>query len=185
MHRAGVDCDPRRRRFVAITGLFMVGLLLLSDVDARAGVDSTIAVATLVPYADKDRVREAIRKDCGLGAKLSRELLGAGEERGLTLERVGSLDDAKQQRILDLRITDALSDGGGWIPAMSVSIDGVLKEDGKVVGTFVATRFARASFIPFVWSDCAVLSRGISALAEDVARWLENPALDSRLGDAR
>ncbi|MFB0976533.1 MAG: hypothetical protein QMC73_02615, partial [Myxococcota bacterium] len=69
--------------------------------------------------------------------------------------------------------------------AHSLSIDGVLKEDGRVVGTFVGTRFARASLIPFRRGECAVLREAVNLLAKDVVKWVRKPSLDARLGDAR
>jgi hypothetical protein len=60
-----------------------------------------------------------------------------------------------------------------------------LKENGKSVGTFEATRFAQASFFPLVRGDCKVFSKAVKKLAKDVARWLEKPEMGSRLGDVR
>jgi hypothetical protein len=53
------------------------------------------------------------------------------------------------------------------------------------VGTFVGTRFARASLIPFRHGECAVLREAVNLLAKDVVRWVRKPSLDARLGDAR
>ena len=81
--------------------------------------------------------------------------------------------------------TDAIETSGGLLPTHSISIDGVLKEDRRIIGTFVGTRFARASFIPFRRGDCAILSEATVLLAKDVVKWLKKPSLDARLGDAR
>ena len=101
----------------------------------------------------------------------------------------GSLGEAENSvgvhRNLGLRITDAIETSGGLFPTHSLSIDGVFKEDGRIVGTFVGTRFARASFIPFRQGECAILSEAAALLAKDVVRWLKKPSLDARLGDAR
>ena len=151
---------------------------------ASAGTDNTVAIETLIPYANRDEIRDSTREDCGLGTKLSRQIVDRSEKRGLTLKRVGNLADSEEARVLSVRITDALG-SGGMLPSTSISIDGVLKQDAKVVGTFVATRFAKAGFLPFMTSECSVFSKAVKLLAEDVSKWLENPSLDARLGDAR
>ncbi len=117
--------------------------------------------------------------------KLSRHIVYRGEERGLAFNRVGNIKEATQSRILSVRITDALELKGGINPSKTVTIDGVLKENGKVVGTFEATRFAQASFFPLVRSECKIFSKAVKRLARDVAEWLEEPEMGSRLGDVR
>jgi hypothetical protein len=151
---------------------------------ALAGTDNTVAIETLIPYANRDEIRDSTRKDCGLGTKLSRHIVDRSGKRGLTLNRVGNLADSKEARVLGIRITDALG-SGGMLPSTSISIDGVLKQDTKVIGTFVATRFSKAGFLPFMTSECSVFSNAVKLLAEDVSKWLEKPSLDARLGDAR
>jgi hypothetical protein len=60
--------------------------------------------------------------------------------------------------VLSIRIADALG-SGGMPPSTSISVDGVLKQDTKVMGTFVATRFAKAGFLPLKTSECSVFSK--------------------------
>lgn len=163
--------------------VLLLGLCLATI--ARADSELPISIETLVPFAEKSEIRDSIRQDCGLSTKLSRAIAERGESRGITLERVGNLAEQGGDRTLGLRITDAIKASGGVFPTTSLSIDGVLKSEGKVVGTFVATRFARASLIPFARSECAILSIAVNSLAKDVVKWLKAPRLDSRLGDAR
>jgi hypothetical protein len=162
---------------------------LASSFGASAG--EVVGIATLIPYAEKSEVRDSIREECGLGSKLSKLIVARSQKHGMTIDRVGNLDseDAGNQgvpgRILDLRITDAIETSSGLLPTHSLSIDGVLKDEGRVVGTFVGTRFARASFIPFRRGECAILAEAVRLLAKDVAKWMRKPDLDARLGDAR
>jgi hypothetical protein len=174
---AGLKGAWRRRLAISLIGLFLA--------PPAFAIDGTIALETLIPYAKRDEIPKNIRKECGMGAKLSRHIVYRGQERGFTFNRVGSLKDAKESRILRVRITDALELKGGINPEKTVTIDGVLKENDKAVGTFEATRFAQASFFPLVRSDCKIYSKAVKKLARDIAEWLEKPEMGSRLGDVR
>ncbi|MEO1916305.1 MAG: hypothetical protein ABGW98_20885, partial [Myxococcales bacterium] len=133
---------------------FLLPVAMLLDAGLASAADGPISIATLVPYAEKAEVRDSIRQECGLSAKLSKRILERGIKKKTSIVRVGNPganpdDPNSLQRHLALRITDAIETVGGLLPTHSLSIDGVLKEDGRVVGTFVGTRFARASLIPF------------------------------------
>lgn len=192
--------NPRRRfrRIACRSPRFFAGLIattvlplgLLSGAGFASAADEAISIATLIPYSDKSEVRDSIRQECGLSAKLSKRILERALKKQVAVVRVGNRDaeaDASKamRRNLDLRITDAIETSGGLLPTYSLSIDGVLKEDGRVVGTFVGTRFARASLIPFRRGECANLREAVNFLAKDVAKWIRKPSLDARLGDAR
>jgi hypothetical protein len=165
---------------------------------SSASAEGVVAIATLVPYADRSEVRDSIREDCGLSGKLSKLVVARSLKNDISMIRVGKLNgrDAGNghagpgragapTRFLDLRITDAIETSGGLLPTHSLSIDGVLKQDNRVVGTFVGTRFARASFVPFRRGECAILAEAVRLLSKDVVRWMKKPGLDARLGDAR
>lgn len=155
---------------------------------ARAGEDA-IAIDRRIPFADRSEIRDSIRDECGLTAKLSKRILERSIKKDVAIVRVSKSEKASGtktfRRHLDLRITDAIETSGGLLPTHSLSIDGVLKEGRHVVGTFVGTRFARASLIPFRRGECAVLKEAVNLLAKDVVKWVRKPSLDARLGDAR
>jgi len=189
---------------IAAAGLLLASIVLLHAIVLAAGSaraqDDAIAVATLIPYAEKAEVRDSIRQDCGLSSKLSKSIIARSVKKDISMIRLANPNDAAlsqgqgnsdlegstgRHRTLALRITDAIQTSGGLLPTHSLSIDGVYKEEGRIVGTFVATRFARASFFPFRRGECAILSEATRLLAKDVVRWTKKPNLDSRLGDAR
>ncbi len=150
-----------------------------------AGAAEEVSIATLIPFAEKAEIRETIREECGLGSKLSKALVKRGAKKEVTLVRVGNLEATGDAgRSLELRITDAIQTSGGFFPAHSITIDGVLKEEGRIVGTMEGTSLAAASFIPFRRGQCAILEEAIRLLAKDVIRWVKKPRLDARLGEA-
>lgn len=160
-------------------------ILLLLIGPTRANADPAISVETLIPYSESSEILDSIRRECGLGTRLSRRIVDKGQRLGTAVVRVGNLSATQRGPTLAIRITDALATAGGMFPSKSVSIDGVLKEENKVVGTFVATRFARAGILPSERDDCSIYSHAIDRLAKDVAKWLAEPGMDSHLGDAR
>lgn len=173
------------------TGILKALLVLVLLASPGAVADGPVAIATLIPYAEKAEIRDSIRQDCGLSSKLSKLVVARSIRNDMPMVRVGNPNseeargEPKTTRYLELRITDAIETSGGLLPTLSLSIDGVLKQQGRVVGTFVGTRFARAGFIPFRRGECAILSEAVRLLAKDVVKWMKNPQLDARLGDAR
>lgn len=204
MQKLSTDIENTRRvvRSALAWAMFLHGLIVLGLAPSPArAADGAITIATLIPYAEKAEVRDSIRQDCGLSSKLSRFVVARSLKKSIAMVRLGNPNQARATRAdqssgeadnsaspnrsLELRITDAIETSGGLLPTHSLSIDGVLKEDGRIIGTFVGTRFARASFIPFRRGECAILSEAVALLAKDVVRWVRKPSLDSRLGDAR
>jgi hypothetical protein len=175
--------------------------VLLFTPAAEAAEDGAIAISTLIPYAENAEIRDSIRQECGLSSRLSKSILRRSVKKKIPMIRLGNPNETlpaqdelgspnaetstESHRTLELRINDAIETSGGLFPTHSLSIDGVFKVDGRIVGTFVATRFARASFIPFRRGECAILSEAATLLAKDVVKWIKKPTLDSRLGDAR
>ncbi len=169
-------------------GLRIVGaaLLIVCSLAGSAHAADDVLIATLIPFAEKAEIRDSIRQECGLGSKLSKAVVRRGAKKEVVLSRVGNLaEQAAPGRSLELRITDAIQTGAGLFPAHSITIDGVLKEGGRIVGTMEGTRVAQASFIPFRRGECAILGEAIRLLAKDVIRWVKQPRLDARLGEAR
>ena len=162
----------------------VVGLLCIVALPIL-GATADVSIQTLIPFAENSEVRVAIREDCGLSARLSKAIVQRGAKKEIAIQRVGNLLEEGGSHSLELRITDAIKTGGGAFPTSSLSIDGALKREGKVIGTFIATRFAGASLLPFVRSECGILTEAVNLLAKDVVKWLKKPRLDSRLGDAR
>lgn len=177
-------CAPEARAIGMVWRGLILGFVVLGVVPQQASAaDGSVSIATLVPYAEKAEVRDSIRQDCGLSAKLSKRVVDRGRKK--EIEMVRSDDPKRGGLALDLRITDAIETSGGLLPTLSISIDGALKKDGRIVGTFVGTRFARASFFPFRRGECAILTEAVRLIAKDVVKWTAKPSLDARLGDAR
>lgn len=89
-----------------------------------------------------------------------------------------------QGKNLAMKITNVVGAGGGaWSGAKSITIQGTLTDNGKPIGTFTATRYSGGGAFGGYKGTCAILGRCASALGKDVAKWLQEPTMDARLGD--
>ncbi|HYB99583.1 MAG TPA: hypothetical protein VEC57_10680 [Candidatus Limnocylindrales bacterium] len=83
--------------------------------------------------------------------------------------------------ILTLKIVELRAAGGGILSGpKGLTVDGRLVAGGKLKGTFVARDASMGSV-----SNCGMLSKVVFELAEDIAGWLDQPAMNSRLGSTR
>lgn len=81
---------------------------------------------------------------------------------------------------LDIRITKVLAPGGAkWSGPKVVTTQGALYDNGQVLGTFTTARHTRKGR-----HTCGMLHNDAEEVAEDIGKWLRNPTMDARLGDA-
>ena len=71
--------------------------------------------------------------------------------------------------------------GGGYSGAKSVSVTGELKENGEVIASLTADRSTIIGMMP---GTCSMLRRVAKKLGQDIGKWLEEPEMDSLLGQA-
>lgn len=130
-----------------------------------------VTVAKSVPYAADSNATQAVRTECTLPADLPEAIKDAAGDKV-------TLSDAPGARHLKLEIGHVLGVGGPFTPK-SMSVAGQLMEGDKVVGTFHARRQTTGG------ATCMALKKCASTLGKDIAAWLEAPAMDSKLGNAK
>jgi hypothetical protein len=87
--------------------------------------------------------------------------------------------------VLILEIVSAVGGGGGaWSGPKSVTVKGELREDGKVIGSFTASRFSGGGAWGGFKGTCSIFGRCIKVLGEDIAAWLKKPTMNAALGNA-
>ena len=142
-------------------------------------------ISTNIPYRKGTHVPPAVRQECNLGQSLSQFIDNAAEDNSSGVVQTANLKKSKG-RVLSIDITNVHGLGGGaYSGAKSVTIEGTLKENGKVVGTFTGSRYSGGGFWGGFKGTCSILGRCVKALGNDVALWLENPYKGARLGDAK
>ena len=169
-------------------GVLIVILLLGSaavsaQADEAKSADGSIKVASVIPISDAADVRDAVRKECDLGGKLSGFIKQFGSNYDLNIEQTTDTG-SEQGKFLHVEIINVQGAGGGaWSGPKSVAIEGSLTENGKEVGTFHASRHSGGGAFSGFKSTCAIFGRDVKALGRDVAKWLKSPTMNASLGD--
>lgn len=140
----------------------------------------SITIAYTAPYESGIEVRRAIRKECDLERRVAHEI--AAETRGkFSMTKRAPVANAGSPGLaLDLKIINVEGGIGAARGHKTLTVAGTLYEDGKVAGSFTATRQTKHGR-----HTCRMLWENIEEIAEDVSRWIVAPTLDAYLGDAR
>ena len=140
----------------------------------------TLSIAKKAPFEKGIHIPEAVRAECALEQKVAdyvREAV-SGEHQ---VQVVDSISVKTAGRALGLTITSVLAPGGGpWSGPKSVTVKGVLWDNGKQIGNFTARRHTTGG-----GGTCGMLARDAKEIAHDIAKWLGSPGKDDMLGDAK
>jgi hypothetical protein len=142
--------------------------------------EKSMTVAYTAPYESGIEVRRAVRKECDLERRVAHEV--ASEIRGQVsaMKRAPVANADTPGLALDMKIINVEGGVGAARGNKTLTVAGTLYEDGKVAGSFTATRRTRHGR-----HTCRMLWENIEEIAEDVSRWMAAPTLDAYLGDAR
>lgn len=166
-----------------LSRMLLVPILCVPVAALAAG---TLNLQDLALYEKGLPVPDAVRAECGLEGKVV-ELVQAAAARNfdkVVLVPDGSKSGAGQS--LAMKITGITGTAGGaWSGAKFLTIDGTLRENGKVIGTFRATRLSGGGAFGGYKGTCSILGRCAKALSDDVAKWLAAPTMNAKLGDER
>jgi len=84
-------------------------------------------------------------------------------------------------RVLTVKIVDVAARGGGiFSGSKGLGVEGRLYQDGRIVGSFTAHATSRGAL-----SSCGILDKVVAELADQIAVWVDSPAMDSTLGAPR
>lgn len=162
--------------------LLFVNTLLLAAVPTYA--QNRLNLRATAPYDKNLLVPWAVKAECALETKLPAfiEEYARGQ-----FDTINLIDDADAKgKLLSVKITGLVGTGGGaWSGAKQVTINGVLTENGKTIGTFKGMRVSGGGAFGAYKGTCSILGRCVKALGKDVAGWLKKPTMNARLGDAR
>ncbi len=146
--------------------------------------DDAITVISPVPFAEGSGATGAVKSDCTLETRLPK-FIESASKRGVKVSIGADPGENAAGRVLYLEFANVHGPGGGaWSGPKLVTVHGTLKENGEVVGTFVATRYSTGGAFGGYKGTCSILGRCIKAIGKDVAAWLRNPTMDAALGDA-
>ena len=146
----------------------------------------SITIAKQAPFAQQLSVPDAVRAECNLPGKVPEFVK---EFAGKTYDKVVLADGVSAKtpgQALSLSITGLTGTGGGaYSGAKHVTVQGTLWENGKVKGTFTATRYSGGGAFGGMKGTCSILGRCVQAIGKDVGGWLLQPSMNANLGDAK
>ncbi len=160
--------------------LAVLAILILVLASAAQAKD-VITISQLTPFAEDSGATDAVKKECGFEERLPKYLKSEAKKIADVVMTSESLDTV-EGKVLFMEITHVFAPGGGgYSGAKNVEVEGELRENGEVIGTFLVDRTALFGMTP---GTCSMLKRVAKKIGEDVAEWLEAPEMDSMLGDA-
>lgn len=146
--------------------------------------DATYTVISPVTFAENSMASSDVKASCTLDTRLP-EFIASSARRGVTVVIAPDSGDNIEGKVLYLTITNVLGAGGGaWSGAKSVTVEGVLKENGEVIGSFTGARYSGGGAFGGFKGTCAILGRCVEALGKDIAAWLKDPTMHAMLGNA-
>ena len=147
-------------------------------------VAQEVQVPAVVKFSNNAHVREAVVNECNLQSKLPHFIRTYGKKNGVDVVLSNKALNKKQKgRVLLLEITDVNGAGGGaFSGAKSVDVKGRLYENGKLIGSFIASRYSTGGLFAGFKGTCSILGRCVKTLGSDIAKWLKNPRKDAKLG---
>lgn len=146
--------------------------------------DVTVAALKKIPFSEDANVRDAVREECEIQTQVPKFLKRFGPEYGIKVELVDSLDNAKTDQTIEMEITRVHAPGGGgWSGAKSMTVKAKVFEDGSLIGDATAQRHSTGGMFAGYKGTCSIVGRCAEAIGQDLARWLQDPSSDARLGD--
>ncbi len=132
------------------------------------------------PFVRDLSVAKAVRSECDLPHEVP-NYVRAYAKKEFDVELVESVTPHSRGQGLAMTIVGVQArPGGEFTGHKSITVEGKLWEDGRVIGTFRAMRETRGTF-----ATCGSLRYDARSMGKDIAKWLKKPTMDARLGDAR
>jgi hypothetical protein len=152
--------------------------LVLSAVVPAIASEHEVKVLRSIPWSADAKVRPQVKAQCQIETRLPEYLAQSSDQVRLVEGPLGA-----SGRVLELTITNARTVAGGWVSGGKwVTVVGVLREDDREIGNFLAKRLTIGYFN---FTACSAAARSIKATARDIAEWLKDPQPDSKLGSAQ
>jgi len=157
-------------------------VFLLIGVAHAADAGQSVTIGPVVEFAEASGASDSVKAECTLDTRLPVFIQSYAKKQDISVE----LGDGTTGRVLHLKFVNVIGPGGGaWSGAKSVTVEGKLTEDGKVIGTFIGVRYSGGGMFAAYKGTCSILGRCVKKMGSDIATWLANPTMDALLGDAQ
>lgn len=146
-----------------------------------AAAAEKLMIQTPAAYDPDAKVNPKIRTECAPESRLSHFMAERAKGK---FDVISTKTPDASGKALMLTILNVGGVGGGaWSGPKSITLQGVLKDKGRVIGTFNARRGSSGGAFGAYKSTCGIIERCAEALAKDISAWLEKPTLDAGLGE--
>ena len=166
--------------------LFAIGLGLAGCASGPA-LTTPITLPRSVPFAASARASETLRDECLLESNLAEHLRNAMGAEFRNITQVERITPATPGRTLTARISRVLMRSGGQANRFtSMAVEGVMRDNGRVIGSFSAYREkidAAAGSAATRAGSCGQLLQLSKLVSQDIARWAREPRMNAMLGD--
>lgn len=164
--------------------LLFVGVTLFPMTAAAKG--GTLYLKAMAPFTKDAGESGNVRHECQLQTKVPKFIASYAKRSFDEIKLVNNVPKASSGKILVVKITGISGlAGGAWTGPKSLTISGVMTENGKQVADFVAMRTTGGGAYAAFKGTCSFFGRDAKALGKDVARWLKAPVPGAYLGEYR
>ncbi|HET6906847.1 MAG TPA: hypothetical protein VFH52_07855 [Rhodanobacteraceae bacterium] len=165
--------------------MILAASLLMAAIGAAQASD-TVTLPKPVPYAAGNDIAGNIKRECKITEQLSDFIAQSAKAHGIETTFADSVNPQMPGRVLDVEITDAVSEGNAWLGHhKSITVHGKLYQEGKLIGSFRGKRNSMGGMFAGYKGSCSVLGRTVEALGKDIGDWLAAPSMDADLGDLK
>ena len=146
----------------------------------------SLTISKQAAYSPQISVPEAVRAECNLPTQVSEYVKDQANKSYDKIVLTDGVSAKTPGQALALKIVGMTGAGGGaWSGPKHVTVEGTLWDNGKVKGTFTATRYSGGGAFGGYKGTCAILGRCVKEIGKDVGKWLAAPSMNARLGDAK
>jgi hypothetical protein len=145
--------------------------------------DGGLTVTGTVPYAQNAIVPGEVREACGLESNLAAHIRSAAGDEYPSVRVADRVTPTTPGLALTARIAHVLASEKTYRGPASLTVEGVLRRNGQVVGTFTARRLKNDATGTGAASGCGALLQLSRLVSRDVVAWTKSPGMNSKLGD--
>ena len=173
----------RRFTLKAVPLALVCVAILLAPAAHTAEKGQVVTMSRELEFAETSGASGKVQAECTLQTRLPQFIKTYAKKMNIVLAE--EISDSTDGKVLHVEIVNVIGAGGGaWSGAKSVTVQGELTENSEVIGTFIASRYSGGGMFGGFKGTCSILARCIKTLGSDIAKWLANPTMDAKLGNA-
>lgn len=187
---------------VPFKDLLLAGLVLAVAVPAGCGghrikletkpTRASLIIQKTAPYQDWAAVRNKMKRECNIQAQVPAMVRKFAQKNFDNVFLYDIIPPDTVATVLTMSIKDARGTTGGvFSGAKSITVEGTVTQDGRVLGTFIDRRASGFGKIKIGWhmsgkkhraGTCDLLFQCAETIGKDVAVWLKEPTMNAQLG---